>query len=592
MAEGDNTTGNTQATVAAKAPAAAPVAAPAAKPAPPATSKPTLAVTDTAAASANIDNVNRDFQEQSTSKKAESLGIPYIDIGKTPLNPDFLRLLDYEIAKKARVIPFFKVGKNLRVAVEDPDSAEAKSALKLLTDKEYVLTLNLSSNAGIDDALKVFREAEKFQKVEIVEEVAEESIGTHEEEIAKIKGLGAQLEPVTAEEALNMINVAAIKTGVSDIHYEPEPTKVVVRFRIDGMLHKAFEMKTEVYNRLINQIKYTSKLQLNVTSIPQDGRYSFKFNQKSIGVRVSSIPTPAGESFVCRLLISEETPLTLTDLGFQGLALKNLERACKISHGMILSTGPTGSGKTTTLYSILSTMNTPENKTITLEDPVEYSIAGVTQSQIDEKRQYTFSGGLRAILRQDPDIVMLGEIRDKETAEIAAQAALTGHVLLSTLHTNSALETIPRMINMGLPAFMVAPAIDTIIAQRLVRKVCPKCSTKVPIKDSEKKEFEEIMENLKKVNPNAVIEIPTEVPKVASCDTCSNTGYKGRAVLAEVITLDSELKDLIMNNASMVNLIMAARRMGMVTMREDGYMKVAQGMTTLDEVYRVTSVSN
>ncbi len=508
------------------------------------------------------------------------------------MNADFLRLLDYETASKARAIPFFKVGKKLRVAVENPDSAEAKGAVKTLTDKSYEVTLNLASAAGIDDALKVYQEGDKYKKVEIVEKVEEESIGTHEEEIAKVKELGSQLEAVTAEEALNMVNIAAIKTGVSDIHYEPEETKVVVRFRIDGMLHKAFEMKTDVYGRLVNQIKYSSKLQLNVTTIPQDGRYSFKFNQKVIGVRVSSIPTPSGESFVCRLLISEEKPLNLEDLGFQGLALKNLQKACNISHGMILSTGPTGSGKTTTLYTILITMNTPENKTITLEDPVEYQIDGVTQSQIDEKRKYTFGGGLRAILRQDPDVVMLGEIRDKETAETAAQAALTGHVLLSTLHTNSALETIPRMINMGLPAFMVAPAINTIIAQRLVRKVCPKCSTKAPIKDSEKKEFEEIMENLKKVNPNAVVDIPTEVPKVASCDTCSNTGYKGRAVLAEVITLDEEIKDLIMNNASMVDLITAARKMGMITMREDGYMKVAQGFTTLDEVYRVTSVSS
>lgn len=550
---------------------------------------------DAAMTSAPLDNgvaqVNREFQEKATLKLAKDLNLPYVNIGKTPLNPDFLKLLDFEVAEKARIIPFFRVGKKVRVAAENPNNPETAAAIKFLTNGGYDISVSVASHAGIDDALKIYAKEQKFKKLEFVEKVEEKNVGTYEKEIIILKDLPAQLEAVTAKQALNMINVGAMKTKASDIHYEPVETKVIVRLRIDGILHKAFELEYEMYQKLVNQIKYDSKMKLNVTAIPQDGRYTFVLNEKKIGVRVSSIPTPYGESIVCRFLISEEKPLTFEELGFQGLALKKLQKVCKISHGMVLATGPTGSGKTTTLYALLNKMTTPENKVITLEDPVEYHIEGVTQSQIEEKLGYTFANGLKTVLRQDPDIVMLGEVRDLETAETAAQAALTGHVVLSTLHTNSAIETIPRLVNMGLQAFMIAPALDTIIAQRLVRKVCSKCSELVPISDSAKKEFEDVVNNLKKVNPNAVFEIPEKLPKVNSCDVCSNTGYQGRIVLAEVITVSAEIKELILNNASLVDLIAAARKEGITTMREDGFSKVAQGLTTLEEVYRVTNVS-
>lgn len=537
-----------------------------------------------------VEKVNREFQEKSTLKKAKDLGLPYVNIGKTPINPDFLKLIDFEVATKSKVIPFFRVGKKLRLAVVDPSNEETKKAIAGLQNKGFEVNISLCSEAGIIDALKIYEKQQKYKKIEIVETVEEKSIGTYEKEIASLLDLAKKLDTVTAEEGLNLINLGAIKSKASDIHYEPTENKVSVRFRIDGVLHKAFDMPLDIYARISNQLKYISKLRLNVETVPQDGRYTFMFNEKKVAVRVSSIPTPYGESFVCRYLVSDVKPLTFEELGFSGLALKKLQNACKISHGMILATGPTGSGKTTTLYSILSVMNTPENKVITLEDPVEYNIAGVTQSQIDERGGYDFASGLRSVLRQDPDVVMLGEIRDLETAQTAAQAALTGHVLLSTLHTNSAIESIPRLINMGLPPFMTAPALDTVIGQRLVRKVCKNCSKLEPITESEKKEFENIMQILAKVNPTSVVEIPTNLPKVVGCDVCSNTGYSGRIVLAEVITVNQEIKDLILNNASMVEMIAAARKEGIITMREDGFLKVAAGLTTLEEVYRVTNV--
>lgn len=537
-----------------------------------------------------VAKINREFQEKAIMKKAEQLGMAYVNIGKTPLNPDFLKILDASIATNARVIPFFKSGSRVDLAVSDPNSQATKSAIAGLIASDYKVVLHLASEDGIDDALKSYGDMAQYKKIAIVENVEETSIKTFEKEIANLSALAEQLESVTAEEGVNLLNVGAMKTKASDVHYEPEENECVVRFRIDGILHEVFRMKSKTYHSIAEQIKYKSKMRLNVNTVPQDGRYGFNLNDVKIAVRVSSIPTPYGESFVCRYLKSDRKALTLEELGFQDLALSTLKAASKIAQGMILITGPTGSGKSTTLYSMINIMNTPENKVITLEDPVEYYMSGITQSQVDESNDYRFANGLRSILRQDPDIVMLGEIRDLETAETAAQAALTGHALLSTLHTNSALETIPRLINMGLKPFMVAPALHTLVAQRLVRKVCTTCSTMRPITDSEKIEFDKVSSGLKAAIPNAVFDVPTQTAEAHGCDACSNTGYLGRIVIGEVVTITSEIKDLILNNGSMSDLIAAARKEGIMTMREDGFIKVAQGQTTMDEVERVTGI--
>lgn len=539
----------------------------------------------------NVAQINREFQEKSTLKRAHDLGMPYINISKTPINVDFLKLVGLEDAKKARVIVFFRVGKKIRVAVDEPENSETKNAIIALQKRGYQVSLNLASSSGIDDGLKLYESTQKYIKKEIVETVEQKGIKTYEKEVKELADLPVKLEKVTGEEALNLLDIGAMKTNASDIHYEPGDKTVILRFRIDGILHKVFELKREVYNKISEQIKYQSKMRLNVTTIPQDGRYVFNYNERKIAVRVSSIPTPYGEAFVCRYLPSDKKFLTLEELGFQGLALTKLKRATEIAQGMILITGPTGSGKTTTLYSILAAMNTAEDKLVTLEDPVEYYLAGITQSQIDEKHGYNFANGLRALLRHDPDVVMVGEIRDLDTAEIVAQASLTGHVVLSTLHTNSAIESVSRLKNMGLKPFMIAPALNTVVAQRLVRKICDKCATFEPVLESEKKEFEEVVNNLKNINPSAVFSIPEKIPKVHGCDVCSNTGYKGRSVISEVVTITSEMKNLILDDSSSVKLIEAARKEGIMTMREDGFNKVAQGLTTLEEVHRVTNSS-
>ncbi|MFC1810512.1 GspE/PulE family protein [Patescibacteria group bacterium] len=419
----------------------------------------------------------------------------------------------------------------------------------------------------------------------------EKEVKAYEEELVQLEHLKTQIEKVTAEEAVQLVNVGAIKTGASDIHYEPEEKSIRVRFRIDGVLHKVFDMDHDIYKNFSNQIKYMSKMKLNITNVPQDGRYSFVVNQRKIDVRVSDIPTQFGESFVMRLLDSQRIKLSYEQMGFYEENLKKMNHLKDLSHGMILCTGPTGSGKTTTLYTVLEQLNSEESKIITLEDPIEYNLPGVAQSQINEKRGYDFAGGLRTVLRQDPDVVMIGEIRDLETAQTSSQAALTGHVVLSTLHTNSAVETIPRLINMGLAPFMVAPALHTIIAQRLVRKVCDDCKKMAPIPEAKLKEINETVEKIKKVKPEFKIEIPKELPEVVGCDKCSHTGYKDRIALIEMIILDFEIRDLILKEESSNNILLAARRKGLLTLREDGVLKVLKGLTTLEEVYRVTNIS-
>ena len=546
---------------------------------------------DTDDSQKNLTEINREFQEKSAQRSATELGIKYIDIAKTPINPDFLKILDLASANRARVIPFFKQGKTLRVAIDDPSNPDTKEVLDAFKKNGYELDLNLASVSGIQEALKIYNDTQQYKKMDIVETVEQKALKTYDKEIEDLTKLSEKLNTLTAEEGMNVLDIGAMKTGASDAHYEPEETFTAVRFRIDGMLHKVFEIKKGTYKNILNQLKFKSGMQLNVSNVPQDGRYDFNYNGRRIDVRVSAIPTPEGESLVCRYLVAGKESLTFADLGFQGLALKKLESAAKISQGMILVTGPTGSGKTTTLYSVLSTMKTLENKVITLEDPVEYHIQGVTQSQIDEKRGYNFASGLRSVLRQDPNIVMIGEIRDLETAETAAQAALTGHVLLSTLHTNSAIESIPRLINIGLPPYMVAPSLDTIVAQRLVRKVCPKCVTFEPITESAKKEFETVLGSLQELHHSVDAKIPEKLPKVHGCPACSNTGYQGRMVVAEVIVINTEIKNLILNKASTVKMIEVARLDGLVTMHEDGLMKAAQGSTTLEEVHRVTNIS-
>lgn len=534
--------------------------------------------------------INRQAKEKATQEKAASLGMNYIDIASTPINPDLLKLIQPEVAKANLIFPFYRLGKKLRVTVAHPTSTGVRDIIADLKHQGYLINLNLSSEEGIAEALKIYDSAQYRVKKAISTTLDESRIQTYEKELAEVASLGKKIAEVTSEEGAYLIAVAALRAGSSDIHLEAEENYVRARFRIDGLLHEVFRIDKSVWPNLSNQIKYQSKLKVNVSNIPQDGRYFFQVNDRKIDVRVSVLPTEYGESFVMRLLDSGRHLVSFEELGYSGPYLQKIENLPKITHGMILMTGPTGSGKTTSLYTMLAKFNKPAAKIITLEDPIEYHLEGISQSQIQEKEGYTFASGLRSILRQDPEVIMIGEIRDLETAETAAQAALTGHVLLSTLHTNSAIESIPRLINIGLPAFMIAPSLHTIIAQRLARSLCPQCRVEKPIPKAQLDEINSVVEMIKKVRPSENIVIPTTLPLAEGCEMCSHTGYKGRIALVEMLEVDYEMRDLILSKASTTKMIEAARRKGMITMREDGILKVLEGKTTLEEVHRVTSI--
>lgn len=540
-----------------------------------------------------VEEINREFKEKACAEKAKKLGIGYVDIVSIPINPDLLYLLKPEEAKKALVMPFFRIGKRLRLALADLEKTETKDILVYFRDRGYALNLNLATDDGILETIDHAYKAGTY-KVEkpIVNIIEEKEIQTYEKEIKNLTQMKEKFEKITSEEALNFLNVGAIKTGASDIHYQQEEDKIAVRFRIDGVLQKIFDLDLKVFKNIANQLKYKARMKLNIQNEPQDGRFSFVVNKRKIDVRVSSLPTPFGESFVCRFLDPGGKFFELDELGFTGRNLELLKKASGISHGMILVTGPTGSGKTTTLYSLIQRFNKPEKKIITLEDPIEYHLDNVTQSQINEKRGYDFANGLRSLLRHDPDVVMIGEIRDLSTAEVCAQAALTGHVLLTTLHTNSAIETIPRLANIGLPHFMISPSLHTIVAQRLVRRICPKCHIKKPISRAAADEISRALNFIREISPEDISDIPKELPVASEegCEFCSHTGYKGRIAIGEIVQVDFSIKDLILNKASTTKLIEAARSNGMVTMREDGILKALAGITTLEEVHRVTNV--
>lgn len=525
------------------------------------------------------------------SEQAKRLGVGYSNIEKVPINPDLTSLLTREQAQAALLIPFFRVGKKLRVALTDPQKPETLQILEIFKKQDYLLNLNLASDEGILATIeRLYASADKYKTSQLVTEVNESEILAYEQEIQNLSILNEKLKSITADEGINLINVGAIKTGASDIHFQPEEKTVVVRFRIDGILQRIMEMDRKIFANLSNQLKYKAGMKLNIANEPQDGRYYFIINGRKIDVRVSALPTEFGETFVCRLLDSGKGFLRFEESGFMGRNLELMNAATHIAHGMILVTGPTGSGKTTTLYSLLNQFNTPEKKVITLEDPIEYHLPGISQSQINEKRGYTFSSGLRSILRQDPDVVMVGEIRDLETAETAAQAALTGHVLLSTLHTNNAIETIPRLINIGLTPFMVAPSLHMIVAQRLVRQLCKQCRQKKPITEAEKKELEVGCLTIMKLHPQMACSIPTELWRPGQCEKCSHTGYSGRMGIHEIVVVDEGMRNLILNKATETEIMIKAREQGMLTLKEDGLLKVLQEFTTIEEVQRVTQV--
>ena len=400
------------------------------------------------------------------------------------------------------------------------------------------------------------------------------------------KSLHEALKKQDSEWALELITKGSLALGSSDIHYDTSEADIAVRIRIDGELVTIATLEKQEYKLLLERLKYKSNLKLNITEIPQDGKYRVSDDGANIDVRVSTLPVRYGENAVCRILDSTKSIPSVEELGFMWTSKRQIEKSLMKKNGTILVTGPTGSGKTTTLYSMLAGLNTSEKKIITLEDPIEYELPGVVQSEVDEKKNYTYATGLRALLRQDPDIIMIGEVRDLESATIAMQAAMTGHLVLSTLHTKSAGETIERLMNMGVPNYILASWLDVIIAQRLVRRLCPHCSEPY---EADEAQTNIIKWMLKDIGIAWVARRKDNYTLYHSkgCAQCGMTGYKWRIGIYEVMGFSENLRTLVRNNASPHDIIEAARTGDLMLMREDGILKAMQGKTSLEELFKV-----
>ncbi|MCD6402325.1 Flp pilus assembly complex ATPase component TadA [bacterium] len=518
--------------------------------------------------------------------KSEKLKIPFRKIEPESVSLEVLKLIPEETAKHYKMIPLTKKNNVLEVGMVYPEDFSAQEALKFLARQgKFNYKVFLITPTNLTELLKQYRTL-KREVTRALKELEKEL-----EEKAKPK-TAAEIERLAEEAPITKIVAVILRTavegGASDIHIEPTRDKLRVRFRLLGALHSSMILPLRIHPAIVSRIKILSNLKIDETRIPQDGRFSTNINGRDIDFRVSTFPTALGEKVAIRVLDPNIGLKSLEELGLNERDIRIIKEAIQRPYGLILVTGPTGCGKTTTLYSILQFLNKEGVNIVTLEDPVEYFISGVNQSQIRPEIGYDFARGLRHVLRQDPDIIMVGEVRDLETASLVIHSALTGHIVLSTLHTNNALGVIPRLIDMKIPPYLLPPTLSIAIAQRLVRRLCDKC--KVPVKP--KKEIKNLItkeiESLPpKVKKDLKIKKPTKVWEPKGCKKCNGSGFVGRIGVFEVLRVTNELADIVLKTPSEAEILKEAKRQGMITMKQDGILKVIQGLTTIEEVLRV-----
>lgn len=515
--------------------------------------------------------------EKLTEAKAKSLGIPFISLENTSFSPQALAFVPRAVAERFKLIPFLfdEKTKVLSVAMANPVDLDAISFVQQKT--------GLSVKSFSAPPSEITMAIDQQYRQEIVGEV-----GAALKENAEFN----QIKTVDSEQIAQIIKEApiakivstileyAVTSRASDVHIEPEEDRVRVRYRIDGILYDRLSLPKSVQESVISRIKILSDMKIDEHRSPQDGRFNFKVDEEEVDLRISVLPTIFGEKIVMRLLRKSGGIPTMQELGLAGVSLKNLETNMLRPHGIILVCGPTGSGKTTTLYSVLARLNTPKVNIMTLEDPVEYQIPGVNQVQINPAVGLTFATGLRAFLRQDPNIILVGEIRDQETTDLAIQAALTGHLVFSTLHTSDAAGALPRLIDLGAESFLLASTINAIMAQRIVRKICSTCKTAYT---PPPQFIEEIKKELGPYFPNK----PVQLYKGKGCQECGNEGYLGRVGIFEVLPVSQKIASMILGKPDSTEIEKEAISEGMITMKQDGYMKALNGVTTVEEVLRV-----
>src|SRR5246127_857379 len=523
--------------------------------------------------------------EDVTNFLSRQYGVPAINLSYFEIDPAVVKLIPFETAKRYQILPLSRVGASLTIAMVDPTNVFAMDDIKFMTgfNIEPVVASESSILAGIEKAYTAGKEEDLEAVMQSMSEMNESDVELQsEEQQIELAELEKAADEAPVVKLVNVVLGDAVKRGASDIHIEPYEKEFRVRFRIDGVLQSIMSPPLKLKDAITSRLKIMSKLDISEKRLPQDGRIMLKMNiggrKKQLDFRVSTLPTLWGEKIVLRLLDKENLRLDMTKLGFEPESLVKFEKAILKPYGMVLVTGPTGSGKTNTLYSSIARLNTPDTNIMTAEDPVEFQLGGVNQVQMKEQIGLNFAAALRAFLRQDPNIILVGEIRDFETAEIAIKAALTGHLVLSTLHTNGAPETITRLMNMGIEPFLVATSVHLICAQRLVRRICKECAE--PLKVPEQAMLDAGF---------TTDEIPkTEISVGKGCGTCNKGGYKGRTGLYEVMEINDDLRELILVGASALELKKKAIEQGMITLRRSGLIKVALGLTTMEEVLRET----
>jgi type IV pilus assembly protein PilB len=520
-----------------------------------------------------------------TGVLSRQYGVPSINLKFYEIDPNVIKLIPQDTALRYQVIPLSRVGSVLTIAMTDPTNVFAMDDIKFMTG--FNVEPVVASESAIGEAITRFYGGSDGDS----EELSKMMKDLVEDEELELAAEEAELDAASLEKAaeeapiiklVNLILTDSVKRGASDIHLEPYETEMRVRFRVDGQLQTVMSPPLRLKDAMTSRIKIMAKLDIAEKRLPQDGRIMIKYRadgkKKELDFRVSSVPTLYGEKIVMRLLDKENLRLDMTKLGFEPESLKKFERQILKPYGMVLVTGPTGSGKTNTLYSSVSRLNTVDTNIMTAEDPVEFQLGGINQVQMKEQIGLNFAAALRAFLRQDPNIILVGEIRDFETAEIAVKAALTGHLVLSTLHTNDAPSTISRLMNMGIEPFLVATSVNLICAQRLVRRICSNCKEELDVPEQALVDAGYSPEEAKK----------TKIYHGKGCSTCNKGGYKGRTGLYEVMEINDELRELILVGASALELKKKAIEQGMITLRRSGLIKVALGQTTMEEVLRET----
>jgi len=541
-----------------------------------------------------ISDLRKKDEENLAQILASKYGVEYIDLTPISINTDAVRLIPEEAARKAKAVAFALVDRKVKLASHSPNTEEVSLIIKNLENAGYSVEVYITTTSSLEKVWGMYKE------ISFASESKSGSLDISNAEIANLLEKNRSLDDVVTSinelistnkssrisKILETILAGAFSTEASDIHIEPEENYIHLRYRLDGVLVDVLNFDSSTYNLLLSRIKLLSGLKLNIHQEAQDGRFSVKLHDTDIEIRTSILPGAYNESIVLRILNPKSIAVPIEELGIPESLLDIIMQAISKPNGMLLTTGPTGSGKTTTLYALLKKIHNPGIKIITIEDPIEYHLPGIVQTQTNEKG-YNFLEGLRSALRQDPDVIMVGEIRDSETASIAINSAQTGHLVFSTLHTNSAAGAFPRLIDLGINPQILTSAINLTLAQRLLRKLCEKCKKEIVLDENNKKKVNMVLDS---IFNKSLIPKEQKVFAPTGCDDCHHTGYKGRVGIYEAILIDQSIEQIVRENPSEREIAKTAIPQGILTMRQDGMIKVLTGTTSLDELLRVINI--